>query len=183
MQDDFIRIRPLIDGDVDTEYSAWYENTDGHLDYFTGSGRVFTPAILRDDIIRGRESGYWFYYVIETLAGVRVGNLKIGPIDLKHSTSDLVCLIGNRDYVGKGIGSRAISLGNRMAFEAHRIRRLHSGMYASNLASIRAYTKAGWFVEATMTGFYLVDGVPMDRVCVACLNPASFPIQSSQNVP
>jgi len=175
MQDDFIRLRPLIDADLDEEYVTWYRNDDGHLDYFTGSRRKFTAEALASDVIEGRQSGRWFYYLIETLSGIRIGNLKIGPIDLTHQTSDLVSLIGNRNYIGKGLGARAVALGNRVAFEQHGIRRLHSGMYASNVPSIRAYTKAGWFIEATMRGFYLVDGAPMDRVCVACLNPAFFP--------
>jgi ribosomal-protein-alanine N-acetyltransferase len=181
MHDDFIRLRPLIDADLDEEYVTWYRNHDGHLDYFTGSKRVFTAEALASDVIEGRQSGRWFYYLIETLSGIRIGNLKVGPIDLTHQTSDLVCLIGNRNYVGKGIGTRAISLGNRTAFEVHGIRRLHGGMYADNLSSIRAYIKSGWFIEATMKGFYLVDKGPIDRVCVACLNPAFFPYQSLAN--
>jgi ribosomal-protein-alanine N-acetyltransferase len=175
MQDDLIRLRSLVDADLDEEYCNWYLNDDGHLDYFTGSGRVFGQDVLRAEMAEGLRTRRWYYYVIELLSGNRVGNIKIGPIDLRHQTSDLVCLVGNRSIVGKGIGARAIALGNRVAFEQHGIRRLHSGMYAANVRSIRAYTKAGWFIESTMRGFYMVNGIPMDRVCVACLNPAFFP--------
>jgi ribosomal-protein-alanine N-acetyltransferase len=175
MNDDLIRLRSLVDADLDEEYCNWYLNDDGHLDYFTGSGRVFSQDVLRADMAEGLRTRRWYYYVIESLSGSRVGNIKIGPIDLRHQTSDLVCLVGNRSFVGKGIGARAIALGNRVAFEQQGIRRLHGGMYASNVPSISAYTKAGWFIEATMQGFYLVNGTPMDRVCVACLNPAFFP--------
>jgi RimJ/RimL family protein N-acetyltransferase len=47
-------------------------------------------------------------------------------------------------------------------------------MYASNVASIKAYTRAGWIVEATFKGYYWIDGKAEDRVCVACFNPKHF---------
>jgi RimJ/RimL family protein N-acetyltransferase len=84
-------------------------------------------------------------------------------------------LIGERDYLGKGLATEAISIANRIAFQDHDIRRLHSGIYASNIGAIKAYTRAGWFVEATFKGFYLLNGEAVDRVCVACLNPTYFP--------
>jgi RimJ/RimL family protein N-acetyltransferase len=77
--------------------------------------------------------------------------------------------------VGKGLASRIIAVANTIAFEELDIRRLHGGMYASHVASIKAYTRAGWYVEATFKGYYLSDGESMDRVCVCCLNPKYFP--------
>ena len=175
------RLRALAVEDIDDEYCSWYTNSDGHLDFFTGTGREFDADVLRDDFRRGLETGNWSYYVAEDLdvGGQRIGNVKIGPIDKKNGTSDLVCLIGNRDYVGKGLASRIIAAAGKIAFEELDIRRLHGGMYASHVASIKAYTRAGWYVEATFRGYYLRDGEPMDRVCVCCLNPKYFPDSAS----
>jgi RimJ/RimL family protein N-acetyltransferase len=170
-----IHLRPVTLKDFDPEFVGWYANNDGHLDYFTGSGRVFDRDTLVQDFELGRETGRWFYHVIETDSGVRVGTIKIGPIDLRNKTSDLVALVGNRAFLGRGLASRAIALGNALAFEEHDIRRLHSGIFASNIAAIKAYTRAGWFVEANFRGYYLRQGQPVDRVCVACLNPKYFP--------
>jgi ribosomal-protein-alanine N-acetyltransferase len=171
-----IKLRRLVAADIDEEYCSWYSNDDQHLMYFTGSGRVFSRSMIVNDFEAGEQSGTHFYYVIETLDGTRIGNVKIGPIDKLNRTSDLVCLIGNRSFVGKGIASHAISLANHIAFETHDIRRLHSGMYANNIPSIKAYTRSGWFIEATMVGYYLIDNLPIDRICVACLNPKYLPI-------
>lgn len=160
--------------DIDDEYCSWYENGDGHLNYFTGSGRIFSRDLLVKDFHDGIESQKWYYYLILDEQGKKIGNVKIGPFDLRNKTSDLVCLIGNRNYLGKGLASKAIALANQIAFEQHDIRRLQGGMYASNVSSIKAYTKAGWFIEATMKGFYWVNNAPEDRICVACLNPRYF---------
>lgn len=170
---DTLALRPVTVADIDDEYVRWYVNDDGHLDYFSGSGRIFDRETLVADRAQGLADGRWFYYVAET-GGQRIGTVRIGPIDRRNRTSDLVCLIGNRAFVGRGYGSKAVALASALAFDAHDIRRLHSGMYETNQASIRAYVKAGWFIEARMRGFYLVDEQPVDRICVACLNPRLF---------
>lgn len=169
-----INLRPLHILDINEDYCSWYENNDGHLNYFSGSGRIFNRNLIVRDYEDGINSGRWYYYIIEDEAGEKIGNVKIGPIDIKNKTSDLVCLVGNRMFLGKGIASQAIALANIIAFEKHDIRRLQSGMYAENIASIKAYTKAGWVVESIFKGFYLVDGASQDRVCVACFNPSYF---------
>ena len=93
-------------------------------------------------------------------------------------TSDLVALIGDRDYLGLGLAKEAIALGNVMAFEQHDIRKLYGGMFAAHIASIKAYTAAGWVIEGSLKGQYLVEGKPMDRVLVACFNPKYFPAET-----
>ena len=170
-----IKIRPLKVDDIDSDYCRWYENNDGHLNFFTGSGRIFSRDVLVNDFEEGVKSSRWFYYLIENYAGEKIGNVKIGPIDIRNKTSDLVCLLGNRDFLGKGIASKAIAVANSIAFEKHDIRRLHGGMYSGNISSIKAYTRAGWFIEGTFKGYYWLNGVAEDRICVACLNPNYFP--------
>ncbi|UWQ95890.1 GNAT family N-acetyltransferase [Rhodobacteraceae bacterium M385] len=169
-----VSIQPLKVSDINDEFVSWHQNTDGHLDYYTGSQR----SISKDDLIAWvstAKSKNTFFYMIMVDGTNPVGTVKIGPVDTKNKTSDLVCLIGSRSYLGKGLASRAITIANNEAFENHDIRRLHGGMYEDNIASIKAYCRAGWVIEGRMSGFYWVDAKPMDRVCVACFNPKYFP--------
>lgn len=168
-----ISLRLLKDNDIDEEYISWFNNSDGHLDFYTGSGRVFDKRTILEDFRRGQESKKWFYYIIES-NGKKIGNVKIGPIDLRNKTSDLVCFVGDRNFLGKGLATKAITLANEIAFNTYDIRRLQGGMYATNIPSIKAYTRAGWIIEATLEGFYWVDDKAVDRVCVACFNPTYF---------
>ena len=98
----------------------------------------------------------------------------MGPINKIHNSSDLVTLIGDSRRYGKGIGTEAIALGIKLAFEKYDIRKLFGGMYASNIASIKAYTRAGWIVEGILTGHYLNNGNNEDRILVGCFNPNYF---------
>jgi RimJ/RimL family protein N-acetyltransferase len=167
-------LKPLETADIDEEFISWHKNEDGHLDFFTGSQRSFSRDDLLEWIGQSKERNTHFY-LISGDDGARIGTIKIGPVDLVNKTSDLVCLIGNRDYLGRGLAKEAIGLGNRIAFEDFDIRRLHGGMYETNIPSIKAYTRAGWVIEGRMKGYYWVDGKPMDRICVACFNPFYFP--------
>lgn len=175
-----ILIRPVELIDIDEEYCSWYTNLDGHLDFFSGSGREFNKDVIVSDYNLGIESRKWFYYLILSSSGDRIGNIKLGPIDINNKTSDLVCLVGNRNFLGKGVAPKAISLANELAFKEHDLRRLHGGMHAQNTPSIKAYTRAGWVVEGVLRGYYLVDGKAEDRVCVACFNPKYFDLKNDQ---
>jgi ribosomal-protein-alanine N-acetyltransferase len=171
-----IKLRQAELNDIDDEYVSWYRNEDGLLDTFTGSRRGFTRESIVEDFRLSLESKRVFYWVIlDAASGKRIGNVKIGPIDYANKTSDLVCFIGDRGYHGKGLAKEAVAAASRLAFEKYDIRRLQGGMYATNVASIKAYLAGGWQQEGLLRGYYWVDGVAIDRVLVCCLNPKYFP--------
>jgi RimJ/RimL family protein N-acetyltransferase len=169
-------LRDLREEDINEHFAAWFEQPDTLLDFYSASRRHFTrDALLAELGEAQRSQSVFFYAIVDRASGEVIGNLKLGPIDRHHKTSDLVTLIGNRAYLSKGLAKEAIALANVVAFERHDIRKLYSGMYAANIASIKAYTAAGWVVEGLLKGQYLVDGKAMDRVLVACFNPKYFP--------
>ena len=69
-------------------------------------------------------------------------------------------------------GTEAIVLGQRIAFERHNIRKLSGGVLGPNIASFKAFTRAGWVEEGRLRDHYLVDGEPVDWIVISCLNPA-----------
>lgn len=171
-----IFLRELREEDIDQRYLSWFEQPDGLLDFYSGSGRSFTrDSLLAELKDAQRGQTLFFYAIVHRDHGQVIGNVKIGPINRLHKTSDLATLIGDRAYLGKGLGKEAVALGSSIAFEQHDIRKLYSGMYAANISSIKAYTATGWVIEGTLKGQYLVNGKAMDRVLVACFNPKYFP--------
>lgn len=44
-----IKLRKLKLEDIDDEYASWFDNNDGHLNYFTGSGRSFPKDVILAD--------------------------------------------------------------------------------------------------------------------------------------
>lgn len=178
-----IYLRPLEESDVTKRYLAWFQ--DQQVTRFLES-----KNLSKDDVIehlrKGRESGkYHLYGVImkQTNApDTHVGNVKIGAIDNLHGVSGLSTLIGDRTVWGKGIGTQAVKLGTGLAFEKYRIRKMSSGIYGENIASIKAYTNAGWVIEGRLAGHYVVDGQTRDAVLVSCFNDKYFELQNGQYV-
>jgi len=68
------------------------------------------------------------------------------------------------EYWGRGIATRALEAVTRHAFAAHpELRRLYAVPYASNPASARVLTKAGYRCEGTLRESAIKDGQVLDQ--------------------
>lgn len=173
-----IYLRELQEEDIDDRYIGWFDDK-AHIRFYSGSGKAFDRQSVLARFRASRATGNDHEFgVFDAETDLCFGNVRIGPVDLRNLTSDLVTLIGDPAYLGRGLASAAIRVGNRIAFEVLGIRKLHSGMYAANVGSIKAYTRADWVVDGCLPGHYLVDGEPMDRILVACYNPACFDLDA-----
>jgi ribosomal-protein-alanine N-acetyltransferase len=169
-----LEIRLLDIEEIDERIMSWF-NDDSLMQYYTNSKTAISFDTLVDAIKKGRQDGNNFTYGIYYKEnGLCIGTLKIGPINHSHKISDLVVLIGDKNYHGRGLAIEAIRLGNTIAFEQHGIRKLFGGMYASNQSSVKAYIRAGWVIESILHGHYLNNGANEDRIEVGCFNPTVF---------
>jgi len=169
-----VYLRELTHDDVNDEYLSWFRD-NSVTSFLEVDGKSLTKKIVEDYIDEGKKSGtYYMYAICFAENNKHIGNLKIGPINKKHNVSDLVCVIGDKNYWGMGLATEAIKLGNQLAFEKYGIRKLHGQIYADNIGSIKAYCKAGWIIEGVIRGRYLVNGEPMDQILVSCHNPKFF---------
>lgn len=165
-------LRELEERDIDDRYLSWFKD-DKVTEFLEAKNLTRQSAI--DHLRYGKETNTYFMYAIISKDGLKhIGNLKVGPIQWKHRLSDLVTVIGDRDYWGKGLATEVIKLGNRIAFDIHDLRKLSAGIYSENMASIKCYLKAGWVIEAFLQGHYMLNSKILDRVCVSCFNPKYF---------
>jgi RimJ/RimL family protein N-acetyltransferase len=164
-----VYLRELCEADINDEYLSWFANSQ--VTEFLNA-RNLTKNDVLEYIEIGKESQTYFMHAICDVETDRhIGNLKIGPIDRDNMTSDLVTLIGNVDFWGKGLATEAIELGNTLAFDKYDVRKLTGGICSNNIGSIKCYTRAGWIIEGTLKEHYIVEGKMYDRVCVSCFNP------------
>ncbi len=167
-----VYLRPMSEDDVNEDYISWFQDTivTEYLD-----SREITVDDARSYLRNGQDTrSYFMFAVIDRESNLHIGNVKLGPISWMHGTSDLVTVIGRREFWGKGLATEAISLGNRIAFEEHGIRKLSGGIADGNIGSVKAYTKAGWVIEARLKGHHMIDGEARDRIVVSCFNPRFF---------
>ena len=180
--EDQLYIKKMMVSEITDRVMDWF-NDDQLMKYYTNSRKQITKELLLNAIEDGEKKGNQFTFgIYHKKDAVLIGTLKIGPINFYHKTSDLVALIGDRNYLGKGLAPKAIELGNKLAFEYFDIRKLYGGMYESNIPSIKAYLRAGWLIEARLKGQYVVDGNVEDRIEVACFNPKYFSNEFIQDI-
>jgi len=169
-----IGIRKLSGDDISDAMMEWFQDEE-LMRYYTNSKQVITKEILLDAIHKGEaDKNNFTYGIFDLESKMIIGTLRLGPINLHHKISDLVVLIGNKDFHGKGLAIEAIQLGNKIAFETHHLRKLFGGMYAPNKSSIKAYLRAGWIVEGIRKAQYWNNGKHEDRIEVGCFNPQLF---------
>ncbi len=171
---DRIYLNEIEKSDITDDVMKWFKDEE-LMKFYTSSKQTITREKLLDSIEEGKSKGNLFTFGIYTIEdNTLIGTIKLGPIHQVHRTSDLVILIGDRNYLGKGLAVEAIKVGNTLAFEEFDIRKLYGGMYESNIPSIKAYTRAGWLIEGRLKGFYWHDNKNEDRILVGCFNPKYF---------
>jgi ribosomal-protein-alanine N-acetyltransferase len=165
-----ITLRPLVPADVTDRYLGWFadETVTVFLDVNAISRKEATDYIEQG--VTTNE--YFMCAVCDRVTGIHIGNVKIGPIRWLHKTSDLVTVIGDRAFWGKGFATEAIQIGMRVAFHVLQIRKLHGSIDESNIGSLRAYTRAGWIVEGRLRDHLLIQGKASSSILVCAFNPA-----------
>lgn len=165
-----IHLRELRHEDVTDRYLSWFRDAD--VTRFLEVRDLKSQEVI-EYMDYGRKAGTYFMYAIcVNENNLHIGNLKIGPISQRHGLSDMVTVIGDKTYWGKGLSTESIKLGVKIAFDIYKIRKLSASMYSDNIGSIKTYIKAGWFEEARLKAHGVIDGKLVDCVYVACLNPS-----------
>ncbi len=176
-----VYLRPIEKADVSEEYVSWFQDTV--VTAFLESKNLNQEAILQYIETGKRTGSYHMYAVCFKENDKHIGNLKLGPINQRHKTSDLVTVIGDTAYWGKGLATEAVRIGNRIAFDELDLRKLSGGIYADNLGAVKSYTKAGWVVEGRLAGQVTLDGKVLDEILISCFNPKYFDMVDGKAVP
>lgn len=82
--------------------------------------------------------------------GEHIGNIKLGPINEKHSTADIAYVIGCHKYWGQGIASKVIHATLSFGFNQLGLHKISAGAYENNIGSIKVLLKNQMKVEGTL---------------------------------
>jgi RimJ/RimL family protein N-acetyltransferase len=106
-------------------------------------------------------------WVIET--DTLIGQIRLDRVDLRDRRASLAVGIEDTTRLGMGLGTEAIALVLRYAFEVLKLHRLSVRVVAYNTRAIRAYKKCGFVIEGTEREAAFVDGVWHDDVMMGIL--------------
>ena len=81
---------------------------------------------------------------------IHVGNIKLGPINFIHKTSDISYFIGEEKYWGANIASIAIKKILKVAKKNFRLKKITASFYQDNIGSKKVLTKNNFLKEGEL---------------------------------
>jgi RimJ/RimL family protein N-acetyltransferase len=89
---------------------------------------------------------------------VPLGNVGLHDIDWKNRSAMFGIFLGEKQYWGRGYGTRATRLMLRFAFHTLNLHRVELEVFDFNPRAMRAYEKAGFRPEGTRRESFFQDG-------------------------
>jgi [ribosomal protein S5]-alanine N-acetyltransferase len=99
-----------------------------------------------------------------------IGNIKLSDINWYHKYCDIGIIIGEKDCWGKGYAFEAIKLLTDFAFSELKLHKITAGAYDVNESSVRAFLKAGYFIEGKRKKHFLFENRYVNAVQMAIIN-------------
>ena len=160
-----MKIETFTLNDLTDEFMSWFSDQK-LMKYFTESKNKITKEEIISSFLNDatKKPDQYLYKVV--YEGEMVGTIKI-IVNKVHNIGDVAVLIGNKKYHLKGLGIEAIKLGSDLAINVLGLRKLFGQIYESNLGSLRAYTKAGWKECGRLKDYYLINGMPEDKILIS----------------
>jgi len=145
-------IRPLKLKDINKNYISWF--SDRKVTEYL-EARNISIKDSEQYLIKGiKNCTYYIYAICDENSKAHIGNIKIGPIRRLDGVSDLVTLIGDKSYWGKGLASKAIKIIIQKSFIEGGMRKFSASIDSNNIASLKSYQKAGFKVEAKLNNYF-----------------------------
>jgi len=177
-----IYIRILSKDDVTERYLSWFK--DDLVTRFLDSKNLSKDEVL-SYLKHGHESGsYYIYAICLKSSNLHIGNIKVGPIRRKDGISDLVTVIGDKDYWGKSVARNAIKHAVDLGFDVAGIRKFSASINSLNTSSVKAYLGGGFKIDATIKNYFYNkidnDYIVSDKIFVGYENN-NFNMKSLEN--
>lgn len=164
-----IYLRRLSVLDVNEKYLKWMR--DSKVNRFLESRFEKWNLKKLRDYVRNilQNTNCIFFVIIDRETGKHIGNIKIGPIVFPHRYAEVGIIIGDKAFLGKGLGYESLKLVKDYAFKNLKIHKLVAGAYINNIGSVKIFKKNGFIVEGIRKKQYLFKGKYVDAVLFGCL--------------
>lgn len=165
-----IYLRGIRLSDADPLYCSWLNDprVNAYLccrfeEWDVPKLRSYIRSVKKD-----RNCCFWAIYRKDT--GGRIGNIKLGAVNMNHRSGDIGIIIGDRSSWGKGFATEAIRLVRDFSFRKLRLHKLTAGSYRQNYGSIKSFKKAGFRIEGSRKEQFILKGRYVDKILLGCIN-------------
>ena len=99
-----------------------------------------------------------------------IGTIGLTDIDYKNQKGELAIIIGEKDYLGKGLGEECLNLLVKFAFDELNLRKLKALVFSDNDTAIKLYEKCGLKEEGVLKEEIFKQGTFKDVVLMSILS-------------
>jgi RimJ/RimL family protein N-acetyltransferase len=117
-----------------------------------------------------------FFTICDSAAPIGFMGLK--NINLKNKNAELFIAIGEDDYRGKGIGTKATRWLVDFGFRRLELHKIFLGVIAENKLAINCYKDSGFKIEGRLKDDLLSDGKWHDMILMAIFNKGNRRIKA-----
>lgn len=158
-------LRPL---DIDDKPSLLKWNRDDEVRYLTGA--VFPASSI--------EHGKWFeakslsshdkmWMIVESENDSPIGAIGLKNLDFINRNAELYIYIGEKEYWGKGIGSKATDEIIEFASNSLNLHKVYLQVFGYNQRAINMYEKNGFIKEGQLIESIFRNGKYYDKIIMA----------------
>ncbi len=168
-----IRLRPLEKGDMELKVK-WFNDPE------------VNKTLVLNEKLQLEKSLKWFDkaihddsrrdFIIETKDGEPIGVTGLLEIDRVHGTAQCFCVIGQKEFWGKGIGTEAHSLLIQWAFDELKLHKIWAVVYTNNAAVLKLVKKLGFEIEGTLREEKCIAGKRIDLFRIGVLRNEFKPL-------
>lgn len=167
LSDDLIYLRKLEATDLERTW-VWINDPGVYLKI--GSQVPISRSAQQQWFARVEQSSDKIILAICLKEGdVHVGNVSLDSIEDRHRTARLSIFVGDHAQRGKSIGSRAIRLLARYAFDFLNLNRIWCKATAGDDRIVRFYESLGFVQEGIMRRHEYIDGRYVDKLIFGLL--------------
>jgi len=115
-------------------------------------------------------------FIIKTKEGEAIGLTGLRGIDRAHGTAECFCVIGDKSFWGKGIGTQVHSLLIQWAFDELKLHKIWAVVYTNNEAVLKLVKRLGFEIEGTLREEKCISGKRIDMFRIGLLRNEFRPL-------
>ena len=147
-----IRLKELNLSDVNKTYQKWMNDSE-IFRFSKQSNKKHSLRQIKEFVLNKKKSKNEFLYKImiyENKKNKHMGNIKLGPINFENKTADISYFIGEKNYWGQGITTKAIKMIINLAKKKFKLKKLQAGHWEKNIASKKVLLKNKFKLEGIL---------------------------------
>ena len=176
---DRVLLRPLREEDLPLKVK-WYNDSQVRDTLIVEE--TFDLEGTRRWFQKAREDRSRVDFLIESLVGVPIGVTGLLHIDQTHQTAECFCVIGEKTFWGKGLGTEIHSILIQWTFEYLGIHKIWASIRTNNPAIYKVVQRLGFQIEGTLRKEILLEGVYQDVYRIGLLKEEFTPTHTQCKV-